>query len=138
MNDTTVIDTTTPAAARTTRSPWQVRLLAGIVILLALVTSYGAIYFSFWFEDPEPGLGSWAFVIAFIGINVVALVAARGLVRGNARSHRVLVGFTVLGMLWCVAKLVFWQETEALVFGALNLGCLALLLAPRTRHHAAP
>ena len=136
MNDTTVIDTTTPAAARTTRSPWQVRLLAGIVILLALVTSYGAIYFSFYFEDPDPGLGSWAFVTGFIAINVAALVAVRALVRGSARSLRVLVGFTVLGMLWCVAKLVFWQETEALVFGALNVVCLALLVAPPTRRHA--
>jgi hypothetical protein len=136
MNDITVIDPTAPATGRPARTPWQVRVLAGIVIMLALVTSYGAIYFTFWFEDPEPNLGSWAFVIAFIGINVVSLAAMRGLVRGSTRSHRVLVGFTILGMLWCVAKLVFWQETESLVFGVLNVVCLGLLLAPRTRHHA--
>ena len=31
-------------------APWTVRVLAGVVLALAAVTSYGAIYFSFFFE----------------------------------------------------------------------------------------
>ena len=117
------------------RTPWQVRTLAAVVTLLAVVTSYGAIYFSFWFEDPDPGLGSWVFVTVFIGINITAVVAVAALVRRSRTGWRLLLGYTVLGMLWCVAKLVFWHETESLVFGVLDLACLALLLAPRTRRH---
>jgi hypothetical protein len=41
----------------------------------------------------------------------------------------------VLGFLWCIAKLVFWQETEALVFGAANVAVLVLLGARPTRRH---
>lgn len=123
---------TTPAAAK---APWTVRTLSTVVVLLALVTSYGAVYFSFFFEDPDPGLGSWAFAIGFIAINVVATGAAVGLVRGSRLGWRLLVGYGVLGILWCIAKLVFWSETESLVFGALNVLGLALLAAPRTRGH---
>ena len=134
-SNTPVLDADRPATA-SPRTPWQVRLLATLVGLLALVTSYGAIYFSFYFENPDPGLGSWAFVVLFLAINVTSVAAASGLVRGSATGWRVLVGWGVLGILWCIAKLVFWHETEALVFGVLNVGCLALLAARRTREHA--
>lgn len=33
------------------------------------------------------------------------------------------------------AKLIWWQETEALVSGVAALGVLVLLLAPATRRH---
>ena len=122
-------------AAPTGRTPWQVRALAVVVTLLALVTSYGAIYFSFFFEDPDPGVGTWVFVTVFLSLNVTAAAAVRSLVRGTEAARRVLLGYSVLGILWCVAKLVFWQETESLVFGALNVVCLGLLVAPRTRSH---
>ena len=119
------------------RSPWQVRTLVAIVTLLALVTSYGAIYFTFFFEDPDPGLGSWVFVTVFLGLNLTAVAAVRAVLSGSGTGRKVLIGWTVLGMLWCVAKLVFWHETESLVFGVLDLACLLLLLAPRTRRHSA-
>jgi peptidoglycan/LPS O-acetylase OafA/YrhL len=124
-----------PTLAAPSRTPWQVRTLTVIVALLALVTSYGAIYFSFFFEDPDPGIGSWVFVAVFLGINVTAVAAVRALAQRNETGRRVLLGYGVVGILWCVAKLVFWQETESLVFGAFNLICLGLLVAPRTRAH---
>ena len=49
-----------------------------------------------------------------------------------------LLGYGVLGILWCIAKLVFWQETEALVFGVSNVVALLLLAAPQTRRHVRP
>ena len=122
-------------AARRTRSPWTVRALAAIVLLLALVTSYGSIYFTFYFGDPQPGIGSWAFVTLFFTINAVAAVSALALLRGSRTGWQVLVGYGVLGILWCIAKLVFWQETEALIFGAGNVVALLLLAASRTRRH---
>ena len=128
------------SAARRTgrhRTPWQVVLLSVLTTLLVAVTSYGAIYFSFFYEDPDPGIGSWVFVAAFLSINVGAAVAVLALLRRSATAWRVLVGYGVVGILWCIAKLVFWHETESLVFGAFNVTCLALLAAPRTRRHVA-
>ena len=107
------------------------KVLSTVTVLLALVTSYGAIYFSFYFEDPDPGLGSWVFVIVFLAINVVAAASAVGLVRGSRLAWQVLVGYGVLGILWCIAKLVFWHETEALVFGAVDVPALAPARRPR-------
>jgi cation transport ATPase len=117
------------------RTPWTVRVAAAIVLLLAVVTSYGAIYFSFYFQDPEVGLGSYAFVAAFLAINVTAAAAAASLLRGSSTGWRVLVGYGVLGIVWCIAKLVFWQEEEAMLFGAANVAYLVLLMARRTRQH---
>ena len=48
-----------------------------------------------------------------------------------------LLGYGVLGILWCIAKLVFWSEEESLVFGVANVLGLALLGARRTRDHVA-
>ena len=127
---------TTDASARPT-APWTARILAGLVFLLALVTSYGAIYFTFFFENPDPGPGSWVFVTAFLAINVLATTAAVGLLRGRLLGWRLLVAYGVLGILWCIAKLVFWSETESLAFGATNALTLVLLAAPRTRAYVA-
>lgn len=129
-----LVSTAAPSTPART-APWTVKVLSTVIVLLALVTSYGAIYFSFYFENPDPGLGSWVFVTVFIAINVLATVSAVALVRGSRTGWRVLVGYGVLGILWCIAKLVFWHETESLVFGAANLAALALLAAPHTRHH---
>ncbi|HEY0774986.1 MAG TPA: hypothetical protein VGD51_12935 [Nocardioidaceae bacterium] len=37
------------------------------------------------------------------------------------------------GILWCIAKLVFWSEEESLVFGAANVLALWLMTARPTR-----
>ncbi len=127
----------TTAATRPARAPWTVTTLSAVTLLLALVTSYGAIYFTFYFEDPEPGLGSWVFVTAFLTINAVAAGCAVALFRGSRVAWQVLVGYGVLGILWCIAKLVFWSETEALLFGVANVLALGLLAAGPTRRHVA-
>lgn len=129
----------TPTADNLTarRAPWTVRVISAVVGLLSIVTSYGAIYFSFYFGDPDPGVGTWAFVTAFLAINVVAAVAAVGLHRGSSVAWKVLLGYGVAGILWCIAKLVFWSEEESLVFGAANALVLWLMTARPTRAHVA-
>lgn len=119
------------------RAPWPVRILSTVVVLLSVVTSYGAVYFSFYFESPDPGVGTWVFATSFLAINVVAATSAVGLYRGSRRAWLVLVGYGVLGILWCIAKLVFWAETESLVFGVSNVLALWLLGTPATRRHVA-
>src|SRR3712207_3157171 len=129
---TQLVTPVAPNAARAVRAPWTVRVLTALTLLLALVTSYGAIYFSFFFEDPEPALGTWVFVTVFLAINAVAAVSAVGMLRGSRAGWLVLVGYGVLGIVWCGIKLVYWQETESLVFGVSNVAALLLLAARRT------
>lgn len=100
-----------------------------------MVTSYGAIYFSFFFESPDVGVGNWVFTAVFLAINTAAAASAVALLRGSLTGWRVLVGYGVFGIVWCIAKLVFWQEEEALLFGAANVGYLTLLAARRSRRH---
>lgn len=122
--------------ARPRRAPWTVHVLGTLVLALAAVTSYGAYYFTMVFEDPRPGVGSWAFLVGFLAINVVAAVAAIGLWRRSRRGWQVLAAYGVVGILWCIAKLVFWHEWESLAFGAANVVGLVLLAASPTRRHA--
>lgn len=129
--------TPTHQARPTGRTPWTVRVISTVVGLLSVVTSYGAIYFSFYFEDPNPGVGSWVFVTAFLAINVLAGVAAVGLHRGSRSAWKVLLAYGAAGILWCIAKLVFWSEEESLVFGAANALVLWLMTARPTRAHVA-
>lgn len=119
------------------RPPVTLWVTTVFTLLLALVSSYGSIYFSFYFEDPDPGIGSWTFVAGFIAIAVTGAASAIAALRGSRTGWRMLAGYGVLGILWCIAKLVFWQEVEALVFGAVNLLILGMLFAPRTRRYVA-
>jgi hypothetical protein len=119
------------------RPPVTLWVTTVLTLLLALVSSYGSIYFSFYFEDPDPGIGSWTFVAGFIAIAVTGAASAIAALRGSRTGWRMLAGYGVLGILWCIAKLVFWQEVEALVFGAVNLLILGMLFAPRTRRYVA-
>jgi hypothetical protein len=124
-------------SVRALRPPVTLWVITVLTLLLALVSSYGSIYFSFYFENPDPGIGSWAFVAGFIAIAVTGAASAIAALRGSRTGWRVLVGYGVLGILWCIAKLMFWQEAEALVFGAVNLLILGMLFAPRTRRYVA-
>ena len=130
-----LVSSTPARSTAATKAPWTVKVISTLTVLHALVTSYGAIYFSFYFEDPDPGLGSWVFVTVFLAINVLATASVVALVRGSRLGWRALVGYGVLGILWCIAKLVFWSEEESLVFGAANIVALALLGARPTRRH---
>ena len=132
---TQLVSPSAAVTAHPTRAPWTVTVLTTITLPLAVVTSYGAIYFSFFFENPDPGLGSWVFVTAFLAINAVAAVSAVAMFRGSRAGWQVLLGYGALGIVWCGVKLVFWQETESLVFGASNVVMRLLSAAPRTRRY---
>lgn len=133
----TQLSSPTAATTATSRPPVTLWLTTVLTVLLALVTSYGAIYFSFYYEDPDPGIGSWTFVVVFISVAIAGALSAIGALRGSRTGWRALVGYAVLGILWCIAKLVFWQEEEALVFGAVNLLILGLLFGRQVRDHVA-
>jgi hypothetical protein len=122
------------------RTPAPVLAAATIVVLLAAVTSCGAVYFTFLWQHPRVSAGGLIFVTFFLGLKASAVIAAGGLLRGRRWSRRLLLGYA-LG--WEVGfsavKLMFWHERAALVFGAVALLVLVpLLLMPATRQHVAP
>jgi hypothetical protein len=123
------------AAQNVFRTPVPVLAAATIVVLLAAVTSYGAVYFTY----SRVSTVSLIFVTFFLGLKASAIIAAGGLLRGRWWSRRLLLGYA-LG--WEVGfsavKLIFWHERAALVFGAVALLVLVpLLLMPATRRHVA-
>jgi hypothetical protein len=113
-----------------------VALAAVLVTLLALVTAYGAFYFSFVFENPPVRPGAVVFVAAYWALDAAAVAAGIGLLRGRRLGRQALLAYVVWGVLFCMAKIIFWHETEALVFGGASLVLLALLAAPSTRRYA--
>ena len=124
------------AATPAERCPTSVWLAAGATTLLAVVQSYGAYYFSFVFEQPQVRASSVVFVALVWALNATALAAAVGLVRGRRLARRIALGYVGWHVAFTAAKLVFWHETEAVGFGVVSLGLLALLCAPASRRYA--
>ena len=60
------------------------------------------------------------------GIDVAGVVAAVGLVRGSNGARKALIAYALFGICFTIAKLIWWQETEALVFGGLDLVLIAV------------
>ena len=58
-----------------------------------------------------------------------------GVVRGVATAWRAALGYCAAMVLWTVAKLVFWHETEAVVFGLAAVVVASLLVTPAARRH---
>ena len=125
---------TTPDAPTATearhRPPVRLTAVAAVTTLHSLVTSYGAYYFTFVFEDPQPVWWSYLFVGVFWALALSGATAAWCAVRGSERARRLLVAYCGLGLAWTAAKLVFWHETEAMVFGVVGL---CVLLVARSR-----
>jgi cation transport ATPase len=118
------------------RAPLTVWAAAVLTFAIALVTSYGAVYFSlFWEQAPPRSLGTWSFAAAFVAIAVLGAASAVALLRGSDTARKVLIGYAVFGVLFTAAKLIWWQETEALVFGGLDVVLILLATARSTRAH---
>jgi hypothetical protein len=73
------------------------------------------------------------FAVAFVAIAVAGIIAAITLSRGSERGRRGVIAYAAFGILFTLAKLVWWQETEAIVFGALDVVLLLLVSARRVR-----
>ena len=133
MSSTTLAGT---GARARVRSPWTVRVVAGLLVLLPLVTAYGAFYFTYVYDggsDAGP-LGA-LFVAGFWAVAGTAVASGIGLLRGSRRAQRVILGYCAAMTLWTVAKLVFWHEVESLVFEVVTVAVAGLTLAPGTRRY---
>jgi hypothetical protein len=120
----------------TRRAPATARTIAVLAPVLAFVTSGGAVYFSlFWAGAPERSPWTVIFAVTYVAVSAAGVAAAMGVLRGSRTALPFLVGYAVLGIGFTIVKLVFWQETEALLFGAAHVVILALALSRPTRRH---
>lgn len=109
-----------------TRPPAAAVATLVLTALLATTTSAGAVYFSLlWSQAPAVSVWTILFAVGFVAVAVVGVAAAVALVRGSERGRRTVIAYATFGILFTLAKLIWWQETEAVVFGA---GDIALLL----------
>lgn len=125
--------TTSLAPPRSTRPAAVVAALV-LVCTIAVVTTGGAIYFSlFWAQAPAPSLWTVLFAAGFSAISALGVVAAVALAGGSERGRRGVIAYAAFGILFTLAKLVWWQETEAILFGALDIALLLLVSHRRVR-----
>jgi hypothetical protein len=126
--------TQTVTRSRTPLTAITAAVLAG---LLAAVTTYGAIYFSFFYQNARVSAGSIVFVAAFVTVKATEVAAAAGVLRGSRMAWRLLLGLMLVWEVgFSIVKLAVWHETEALLFAGIALLVVTpLLLAPATRRH---
>lgn len=125
--------TTSLAPTHRTR-PVSVIAVLALTVLIAVVTTGGAIYFSLlWDEAPDPSVWTVLFAVAFAAISMMGVAAAIGLARGNEHGRRGVIVYATFGILFTMAKLIWWQETEAILFGALDIALVLLVSSRRVR-----
>jgi hypothetical protein len=93
---------------------------AALALPLGTMTLIGSIVFWEWSAYTFVGVIALAMASGF-------LAGAAKLLRGDAAGLRILRATAVAQVLFKLAKLVFWQEAEATLFGLVALGILALL-----------
>jgi hypothetical protein len=125
---------TTYSNEATDTRPVGATVALGLTPLIAMVTSGGAVYFSLlWSEAPEVTVWTVLFAVGFVAIAIAGIIAAIALSRGSERGRRGVIAYAAFGILFTLAKLVWWQETEAIVFGVLDVALLLLVSARRVR-----
>jgi hypothetical protein len=93
---------------------------AVLAVPLGLMTLIGSIVFWEWSALTFVGVIGLAMAAGFLGGAVRVL-------RGDAAGTRILRAAAATQVLFTISKLVFWQETEAGLFGLVALVILALL-----------
>ena len=123
------------ALAPARRSPLAVRAAAGLVVLLAAVSTAGLLLFSVvWSDDPlGPGVVFTAFMLATA---VTAVAAVPSLLRGTVTGWAVTGVWGCCYTYWSVYKVFGEQEFESAGFLAAGCGVVALLATRSAREHA--
>ena len=97
---------------------------AVLALPLGLMTVTGGIVFWEWSE--------WTFIaVIALAMGAAFLTGSVRVLRGDAAAARILLAAACAQVLFTIAKLVFWQETEAGLFGLVALAIAALLWSGR-------
>lgn len=122
--------TTAPASAR--RSPVTARAAAVLLVLLALVSTFGVLMFGVVLNEDPVGSGV-VFVAVHLAAAVTAVAALPALLRGERTGWLLATGWAWAYTYWSVYKVFGEGELESWPFLTVGLIVLGLLLAPATR-----
>jgi hypothetical protein len=113
------------------RRPPAGALVAGVLTLLVgLVGSYGAVYFSSLDGLDDEGL---TFLFVYVPVAVFGVVAAIALFRGHETGRLGVLSFALWLSVFNAFKIFYIDEGEAIPFGVVGLVILAGILSPATR-----
>jgi hypothetical protein len=125
---------TTSLAERHGTRPAAVVAALLLTVAIAAVTTGGAIYFSlFWADAPDPSVWTVLFALGFAAVAALGGLAAGAMARRRERGRRGVIAYATFGILFTLAKLIWWQETEAITFGVLDIALLLLVSSRRVR-----
>lgn len=128
----TTVDTGSSEPALRRRPP--AAITAGLLtVLVCLVGSYGAVYFSSLDGLDDEGL---TFLVAYVPVSVFGIVSALALLRGSAAGRLGVLTYALWLTVFNVFKIFYIGEGEAVPFGVVGLLILAGTLAPATRRWA--
>lgn len=127
-------NTTTTGTSRTRPGPTIV-VAAALLVLQALVSGAGMVYFGLFYG--EVGVGA-VFTAVGIAQHATGLATLPGLLRGARTPWLVAIGYAWSYSFWSVYKTFAEGETSSTAFLVVGLALLGLLLAPATRRRISP
>lgn len=127
--------TSSTGAPSSVRAPLPVRFAAGLLVLLAAVSSFGVVMFSFFWGDSGLGAGA-VFAAVALTAAVTAVAAVPSLLRGQPAGWAVTTGWATAYTYWSVYKVFAEGEFQSAGFLVAAIVLLTLLLTPRARSHA--
>ena len=117
------------------RSPLVVRAAAGLLVLLAAVSTFGLVMFSFVWGDHGVGVGV-VFAVVAVAAAVTAVAAVPSLLRGDRAGWAVTFVWSCCYTYWSFYKVFAEEEFESALFLAVAVGLVALLSTRAARAYA--
>ena len=117
------------------RSPLVVRAAAALLALLAAVSTFGVVMFSFVWGDHGVGVGV-VFAVVAIAAAVTAVAALPSLLRGGRAGWVVTFVWSCCYTYWSFYKVFGQEEFESSLFLVVGAGIVALLSTKGARAHA--
>ncbi len=118
-----------------TRPPATIFAAAVLLVLQALVSSAGLLYFGV-FAGGDSGVA--VFAVVGVALHATGLATLPGLFRGARTPWLLAIGYAWSYAFWSIYKVFAEGETESVGFLVVALALLALLVAPATRRRIDP
>ena len=125
----------TTTSRSSVRSPLGVRVAAALLVLLAAVSTFGLVMFSFVWGDHGVGVGV-VFAVVAVAAAVTAVAAVPSLLRGDRAGWTVAFVWSCCYTYWSFYKVFAEKEFESALFLVAGAGIVALLSTKGARAHA--
>ena len=125
----------TVTSRSTLRSPLVVRAAAALLVLLAAVSTFGLVMFSFVWGDHGVGVGV-VFAVVAVAAALTAVAAVPSLLRGDRTGWAVAFVWSCCYTYWSTYKVFAEEEFESALFLVVGAGVVTLLSTRGARAHA--